>query len=223
MDQLYIATPTYDGSVTMAYAQSLLRTYENCRVNGIDVYTDYHAGCPYVDLARNILVHRFLKSTAQAMLFIDADMGFEHTAAAKLFKLGLPLVGGVYPRKQDIEGYPIGTLEQFNGECQEATFLPTGFMLIRREVFEALRDRCTTFPDDFTGERIHVYFQVGYYLGGMVGEDVEFCLRYRRVGGKAWLYPDIKFEHHGVKAWRGNFADYTAKRNPLSDRVINLV
>lgn len=33
-------------------------------------------------------------------------------------------------------------------------------------------------------------------------------MRYREMGGRVWLEPNIKFNHIGVKAWEGNYHEY---------------
>lgn len=45
----------------------------------------------------------------------------------------------------------------------------------------------------------------GQELGQFWGEDYWFTERFRDMGGKVWVDPDIAFTHRGSKAWAANF------------------
>ena len=44
--------------------------------------------------------------------------------------------------------------------------------------------------------------------GIKLGEDIYFQARYREMGGKVWLEPNVTFKHYGVKGWEGNYHEY---------------
>lgn len=51
--------------------------------------------------------------------------------------------------------------------------------------------------------------------GIKLGEDIYFQARYREMGGKIFLEPNISFQHWGVKGWEGNFHDkHIVKEEP---------
>jgi hypothetical protein len=207
---IYIATPTYDGTVTMTYAQSLLRTFVACSLDGIEVLTDSKSGCCYVDFARNWLVDRFLRSKAESIMFIDSDMGWDAKAVVKLYRSSYGVVAGAYPMKQEGEQYPLELLGPEQDGFVEAMYLPTGFMLIKRGVFECLIENgnIPQYRDKHSNEMVRSFFQCIPDENGYTGEDVAFCNRWRKIGGRIWCYPDIDFEHQGAKAWTGNYGKY---------------
>ena len=45
----------------------------------------------------------------------------------------------------------------------------------------------------------------GQEIGQFWGEDYWFTERWRRMGGKIWVDPEIEFTHRGSKAWAANF------------------
>lgn len=209
MRHLYIGTPVYDQQVSTGYCTSLAMTIVACTKQRDKIHLsgpDFKGG-PYIDCNRNWLVHRFLQSTADTLLFIDADVTWDENAVVRMYDSGMDFIGGAYPKKEDAENYPVKLLDNIADGLIEAKWLPGGFMMIRRKVFEAITD-VPEYPEfGFGGEMMKAYFQNVYYPGGgFVGEDVEFCNRWRKLGGKCWFMPDIDFEHQGPKQWRGNYA-----------------
>jgi hypothetical protein len=106
----------------------------------------------------------------------------------------------------------------------------TGFMMIRREVFEKY---VAAYPDimyrpdharseDYNGQReIAMYFQAGIDPFGSkryLSEDYWFCQHVRRMGGKIWLCPWIKLEHTGTYTFGGSLQALAAiGANPTID------
>lgn len=219
MKHLYIATPTYDNSVSTGFCSSLAMTIAACTKAGIVVSgPDFKSG-PYIDVNRNWLIHRFLKSDADKLLFIDADVGFDENAVVKCYESGLEFCGGAYPKKEMVvESFPVKSRPGRYGEYVEVEYLPGGFMMIRRSVFEKLSEHVVHCPyESPDGDKVAIYCDNQYSNSGFTGEDVSLCARWRMSGGKIWCLPDIDFEHQGPKAWKGNYASYLA-RNP--DAVI---
>jgi len=91
----------------------------------------------------------------------------------------------------------------------------TGFMMIRRHVFEKMNEAYPHLryrPDhvrnkDFDGTReIMAYFdtpicpETRRYLS----EDYAFCQNARKIGLKVWLYPWLKINHYGTHRFTGD-------------------
>ncbi len=208
MKHLYLATPSYTSTVATGYVTSILMTAMACTKASIVLSGPDFKGGPYIEDNRNWLVHRFLKSDADTLIFLDDDITWDEAAVVKLYHSDHALCGGAYPKKQDDLTFTTKLLPNTHGEFHEAAWLPGGFMLIRRGVFEQMRPHVPSHTDEsFGGERVYAYFQNAHYLpDGKVGEDVEFCNRWRALGGKVWCLPNIDFEHQGPKCWRGNLA-----------------
>jgi hypothetical protein len=124
----------------------------------------------------------------------------------KLVKSTRPMVAAIYPKKTDDEEYPVdfikGTHTLDNEGLIEAKMVPTGLLRINRRVFRELKP----LVPEYAGRNrrsIHAYFRTDirktYY-----GEDVEFCRRWRELGGKIRVLPDETLSHTGPKAWIGN-------------------
>lgn len=219
MGHLYIATPVYDQSVSVGYCQSIAMTIAACSRAGILVSGPDFRGGPYIDVNRNHLAHKFLGSEADTMLFVDADLTWDENAVVSLYQSGLEFCGGAYPLKQPNEAYPIALTGEKNGRYLGAQYLPGGFQMIRKSVFERIKPDVVSFTDNqvFVGETMHVFYQNLYGTQGFCGEDVTVCVYWRRAGGKIWCDPDIYFGHQGPKEWKGNYARQLARGK--DDRV----
>jgi hypothetical protein len=112
---------------------------------------------------------------------------------------------------------------QFNvGEPLEVLEIGTGFMMIKREVFEKFEKQYPEFrykPDhvgqaNFDGSRyIHAYFDTVIDHGKSdryLSEDYMFCQWWRNMGGKIWLCPWMKTHHIGTYAFHGDMAAVAA-------------
>lgn len=94
--------------------------------------------------SRNQLSADFLASGCTHLLFIDCDLIFSAEHVARIVSHDVPLVGGLYPKKQDVPGLPEWVLNSLPNTApdehglQEVRYIGTGFMCIRRDVFEMI-------------------------------------------------------------------------------------
>ena len=65
-----VATPTHDGSVVVECAAGLIQA------GGLYASWAPLIGCSEIALARNLIVHQFLKSPYSALVWLDSDIGF---------------------------------------------------------------------------------------------------------------------------------------------------
>jgi hypothetical protein len=89
----------------------------------------------------------------------------------------------------------------------------TGFMLIKREVFEKLKDHVPTYLNDVLdlagtiGQRdeIHEFFATSIEPGTqrLLSEDYHFCRIWREIGGKVYAAPWCNLAHIGTYAFEG--------------------
>jgi len=200
MDQnVFIATPAYDEWVCLEYTSSLCETTTRlCQAN-IGLYHAFLPGSPFLDLARNALVERFLQTDADSLLFIDADVGWDAKIITRILSHPQEIVGGLVPKrhaKKDNDYHANALTGQVSSEglfqCKE---LPTAFMRIKRSAFAKLQEP---------------YFKVGSKKEDF-GEDIYFCRRWVEAGEFLWIDSDISFSHRGGKAWKGNFFDHCLK------------
>lgn len=205
---LMIGIASYTGQVTVQTQRTVISALQCCNALGIEAHVITHQGCCYLDLVRNELVRQFLESGADMLLMLDADVGAEGIALAKLLKAHKAFVAGLYPKKSVGMAWPVafppqGIAADAKGNL-EACGVPTGFLLLHRGVFEAMQGTAAAYQTD-EGHQHHAYFETRIEHGRYWGEDFVFCARWRELGGRVWVVPDIGFEHVGVKVWHGNY------------------
>lgn len=236
---IVIGTPCYGGAVTHLFALSLLKLQAACIARGIGLSFRLLRGDALITRARNIIVSDFLATPeATHLLFIDADIGFTPEQVFALVEIDKPVAGAVYPVKnldwaqirRDIAAgraqVPASTLTYVvefedpahivpvNGFAR-ARYVGTGFMMVKRQVFEAMAARhpelrfrqahsITNVALD--AERLYAYFDcviepgTGLYLS----EDYTFCRRWTAMGGEIWVDLNSRLTHVGAMDFEGN-------------------
>ena len=106
-----------------------------------------------------------------------------------------------------------------NAETDEQGFFEvrhggTGFMLIKRGVFDHLKPhvptyRTNSFIDPETGAYqkplTHEFFATSIDASGaLLSEDYHFCELVRQHGGSIWANPFIKLDHVGTYVFHGD-------------------
>lgn len=221
---LFIAIPSFDGKLTMPCAEGLLKAVNVLRDEGHQVMTYFHPGNVYIAAARNVCVYYFLKSPCDDLIFIDSDVGFDKDAISKLLVHDRDLIAGIYPNKQDRVKYPMLLNFSKQNNCKEeetglvyADMVPTGFMRIKRSVFERM---AAHYDMKKSHEEMYSFFDTGMIFeddNTWYGEDVAFCKRWRDMGGEMFIEPRINFTHTGTKHWKGNLHEYLMGRTVSHD------
>lgn len=217
MTKVFLAMPSYLGHPAKETRQSLKNAREALAKAGIPHVFATQEGVCYICQARNILVKSFMESDCTDFVFIDDDVSFAPDALLKLLAQPHPLVAGIYRKKQDPVAWPVNLVGPMvfdeSGECAEAHMLPTGFMRVKREVFETLRTKVPHYRTDQYGDLV-AYFMTGIRDGLFWGEDVAFTSAWRQCGGKLWALLDVTLGHTAAKdgrTYRGNLAQYIAQ------------
>jgi hypothetical protein len=137
-------------------------------------------------------------------------------------------VAGMYRFKNDNESYPFRYLENtatvINPETGEPAAngvievesVPIGFSRISRSAMERLIEahKDKTFVHGSLKEfTCHLLFDVHYSNGQYWGEDFVFCKKFRDIGGKIYVDPDIKLGHIGQKVYAGDFDKWLRTRH----------
>jgi len=234
---LMIATPMYGGMCTGHYVSGLLATLNKMRQVGVPVYWAQIMNESLITRARNEMARLFLEKGFDYLMFVDADISFDGNAIAQLMAADRDIAVGVYPKKEidwkqvskfakegreDLQNYGgafvmnmIGNkdAETDDDGMVEVRHGGTGFMLIKRKVFEDLMPyvptyRPSTIKDPKTGEYLkpltHEFFATSIdETGCLLSEDYHFCEIWRKIGGKIYANPFIKLEHVGTYVYTG--------------------
>lgn len=248
--EVLVGTPCYGGNVTQNYMQSYLALQEACRARGIGLDLMLLGGDSLITRARNQIVAWFLDAKRFThLMFIDADIGFEPTQFLQLVDRNVDIAAGIYPLKRidwekvreravrgdaDLETASLnyvlsgrqggsGTMNvQARGGFASVEHAGTGFMLIRRSVFERMIERHPELGfthhhlqvrDANAPQRQYAFFDtsIDREAGTYLSEDYTFCRRWVAMGGEVWVNLASKFTHVGMHAYRGDFSTQVDK------------
>jgi len=247
---LFVATPMYGGMNHGLYMKACLDLQGLCLQYGIQIKFSFLFNESLITRARNYLVDEYLaRSECTHLLFLDSDISFNPQDVIALLALDKDVAGGPYPKKaikwrsvkKAIEKNPDldpQTLEKVTGdyvfnpvkgtaqfsvtEPLEVLEIGTGFMMVKREVFEKMEKAYPEIrykPDHvgqahFDGTRyIHAYFDTvidtkNSITGGgsdrYLSEDYMFCQMWRKIGGVIHLCPWMKTSHIGTYHFQGD-------------------
>lgn len=210
--KIVLAIPAYN-DLHPHCVTSLLGLQEVLIKAGIDYDIQFIGGLCYVSQARALLVNVFLNGNGTDLFFIDSDIAFSPEAAIKLIMCSEDIVGGTYLKKSGNnddyavlikttpEGYPVVGR---NGLI-EAEGLPTGFLKIKRHVFEKMQEAYPELKFKHKEQEVYDFFNTGVENERWYGDDFAFCKRWKKIGGQMWLMPDLDLKHIGQKVYEGNY------------------
>ena len=103
-EKLFVATPMYGGMCAGMFAKSTADLSALCTQYGIPVQFYYLFNESLITRARNYCVDEFMRSDAEHLMFIDADIGFNPQDVIALMALQsqdekYDIIGGPYPKK----------------------------------------------------------------------------------------------------------------------------
>jgi hypothetical protein len=210
----YVATPAYDGRVYTDYAVSLAESCQLATAMGIRVTCAVMGNGAFIDLARCTFAKMFLDSEATHLFFIDADLSWESRAFVGLLQADYDVCCGVYPRRQEVQSYPVhwiqapeGGLSIVNGGWLKVDRAPTGFLCIRRHVIEKMAKEAEQIRVQYGDDQWHDLPKLFYTFINddkkFVGEDFAWSRDYcKRFDESIYCWPDFDFKHGGHE---GNF------------------
>lgn len=240
MTKLFIATPMYGGQCTGFFMQSVMMLQNMLRDNKVDMACSFIFNESLIQRARNALVHMFLKTNFTHLMFIDADIHFDPKDVLPMILADKDVLCGIYPKKEinwhsvhaaALAGVPPEELRKYTGSFvinlvnyekeQEVNLNEpmqiwnggTGFMLIKRKVFEELAPFVPSYINDtneLSGslgqDRIFEFFATSIEPTGerLLSEDYHFCRLWReKCNGAVWAAPWAQLSHIGTHKFDG--------------------
>ena len=234
MANIMIATPMYGGNCQGIFLKSMLALNDILRSSGhrtyfIDLYNE-----SLITRARNTLTEEFLRQTAYThLLFIDADQGFDPVGVLKMIEEDVGIIGAPVPmkgidwervRQAALSGQPdlsaftsiyntkitkpeeVEKFKENPNQKIEVDHVGTGLVLIKREVFETLKEYVGAYRNGqgslYTikqGESVYDFWRLEINeWANMLSEDYTFCKMWRDLGNKVYLAPYVKTTHVGT-------------------------
>jgi hypothetical protein len=223
--KLFIGIPAYDGKINIKLAYNLAALMPKAMQFGVSVNMGDVSGCSIITMARNQLVHEFLKTDATELLFIDSDVIATPDDILRLMAQSgdKDITAGAYPRRSKDKNFFADLYFdenkdlEFDGSLMRLERVGTGFMLIQRHVIEAMVAAHPEWFYDFKGEQVCGVFDFQNRDGRYLGEDYLFCDRAREHGFKIHIDVDISLPHVGTEAFENDFREEVVL--PLLDMI----
>lgn len=215
MRRVLIGTPSYDGTLSVYYANSLTETVRLGQAQGIDVRAVFLSFDALIQRARNDLVKLALQGGFDDLIFIDSDQEWKPEWVMQLLAHPVDCVGGAVRKKSDTESYNVKAagpdipLDMRTG-LMIVEGLGTGFLRLSRRALLALWERGEPYRDD-AGNENRWMFNVCPHNGRLVGEDIGMAVFLHDAGINIHLDPSITCSHIGTKKWDGDFAGWLAR------------
>jgi hypothetical protein len=206
MSKIHFMTPCYGGQITEVCFSSYLQWTIMAMQNNLNFQIDTLSNESNVNRARNSCAAKFLAGNATHLMFVDADIQFNPQDIVKLVGHDKDIVGGIYPQKTLPPKMVVNTLKdgRQEGDLVEVGTLGTGFMLIKRSVFEQMISEGAQKYTDAIGlssvENDHQYDFFNCTIdtqGRYLTEDWSFCRRWRELGGTIWADTTVALAHVG--------------------------
>jgi len=208
--RVHICMPCYGGMLTEQTFMSFIKWANMCRQLNIDWTLETMTNESLISRARNTLVSKFLTNPDSTHLFfVDADIGWEPWQLLLLLNHRKDVVGGLYPMKTlpikwVVNGIDGGETEE-DGNLIEVSKTGTGFMLIKRDVFDTVKQHNDTIKfkndiglDPVLDENMYTFFDTVVREGRYYSEDWDFCEKFRDLGGKIWVDKRVLLRHTGT-------------------------
>jgi hypothetical protein len=207
--RVHICMPCYGGMLTESTFMSYIKWSNTCRQLGIDWTMETMTNESLISRARNTLTAKFLNNKESThLMFVDADIGWEPWHLLVMLNRNVDVIGGLYPMKSlpvkwCVNGFE-GAEEGPDG-LQEVSKTGTGFMLIKREVFDKLdaHPAVKPFMNDIglpaeLNPYMKTYFDTAVRENRYYSEDWTFCENWRDLGGKVWVDKRVLLKHTGT-------------------------
>ena len=208
--RVHICMPCYGGMLTESTFMSYIKWANTCRQLGIDWTMETMTNESLISRARNTLTAKFLHNKESThLMFIDADIGWEPWHLLVMLNAQKDVIGGLYPMKSlpvkwCVNGFDGAEVSE-DGTLQEVSKTGTGFMLIKRDVFEKLNAHPATKPfiNDIglpaeLNPYMKTYFDTAVRENRYYSEDWTFCENWRDIGGKVWVDKRVLLKHTGT-------------------------
>jgi len=219
--KLFLATPCYGGLCLERYMASVIKLQMELIREGIQLYFDTTENESLVHRARNVAVGRFMQKTdCDFFMFIDADIDFDPKSVVRLVRANRDIAVACYPKKvvmwdqakfaiekgdeRDMSMLSSSLVINFGAQSRavEDGFIeildgPTGFMMIKRSVFERMQEHYGEQLDcvnDHQNRDFDTYCalfdcMIDPVSRRYLSEDYAFCRRWQQMDGK--IYADI--------------------------------
>ena len=205
-DKLFVGIPAY-GTVPADIIQPLMQFVFG--FGGMQLSLHLEMKDSLVARARNSIAAKFLASDCTHLLQLDSDLVVDPAALGELVMRDEAIVGGLYPKKK------VGPCDwvinkdadmETRGDLAEVSYIGTGLLRIKRDVFETmvlkeLVDPFDADPGEDGPKHRHDFFPTGVVGNRYLSEDYYFCHLAKAAGYQIWADTNCRALHLGQVAY----------------------
>lgn len=213
MRKVLIATPCYDGKLSVWYTNALLISIQLCARQDIALYPIWMSYDALINRSRNDLAAIFINNDFDDVVWIDSDIEWNPEWIVKLLSSNKDVIGGTYRKKTDeFEEYVLKKVDEIKieNDLMEVNGLGFGFIRISRKVMQMLWDTSVEYSSD--GKQARNIFEFGFSENKeLIGEDIMVCKKIIDAGYKIYLDTTMTCNHIGDKKFVGNFSNWVER------------
>lgn len=234
MPSALIVVLNYSGEMLPEVDAALNRSVDMLRAKGWGVEIKRRVADSILVRARNVSLAEFLGTRHTHLFCLDDDVSWDGDEMVRLLEAPVDFCAGIYPAKMEtptyfvhytdrerIERDPDTGLVEFNG-------VPAGFMRLTRRAVEKMATAYAhlQFDDPMVpGGHAWLLFNFELHANRLWGEDYIFCRKWKAIGGRIWVEPQITLHHHAKpdaetgkrKVYTGNFGDWLLSRPDMKE------
>lgn len=207
--KIHFCVPCYGGMLSEATFMSFIKWSNTARQLDINWTIETMTNESLISRGRNTLAAKFLSQQESThLMFVDSDIGWEPWQLLLLIDRDVDVVAGLYPLKTLPVNWVVNGID---GGYEDETGLTevaragTGFMLIKRDVFNKLKHHKNVhqYNNDLglgteIDQFMYTFFDTSVRDNRYFSEDWSFCANYRDLGGKIYVDKRVLLNHIGT-------------------------
>lgn len=227
LKKIFLAVPTISGRCLPATENAIGYMEVEAAAMGWGFEKFFWSQDSLIVHARNVCVAKFLDSDATDMFCLDSDVACGPGAFTRLMSHQADFVCAVYRVKNETEKYavvglPYVTHQDVKTGLLEVKDVPFGFARVTRDCIEKMVKACG--DDGWFWANHEPRFKCWPLFNTEIsnhtfwGEDYYFCRKWRELGGRVFVDPDIRLAHVRADgtAFAGSLADFLRKSTPAA-------
>lgn len=218
MRKVFLAIPSYSGKLKEQTKVAVTCFNLECSSLGWTLQDYRWCNDSLIVHARNALVGAFMKSDCTDMFFLDDDVAVGPGVFTKLMMQPVDMVGAVYRQKKDEETYAVNYINDNKTPDPQTGLLevmgiPFGMVRIKRAAIEAMTkadEENWYWAACVKDMKCWPLFNTSVKDRMFFGEDMLFCQKYRDIGGRIWVDPEIPIQHVSAdeRVFPGHFGNW---------------
>lgn len=222
MKHIMVAIPAYTGTVHMGTMRSLMTDLIALIKRGDKFTLVDDIGNALIADCRGVIATNFLHSDCDELVFIDSDVTWEAGALLRLIDHPVDLVAGIYPVRAAPLRFNVRYMDKKELWADPETGLleveavPAGFTKYSKNCIKKMVE---AYPKQYfhnESKTKEFYPLFDYFVDEEKnykwGEDYSFCIRWKNIGGKVWIDPEIGMGHIGLKVFEGHLGNWLRNR-----------